>query len=120
MVLETSLDGYIFPESEFGDWLSAQQGGLVVINDSGWTVVGDNGPFNAVQVGQSDSDIGRMVAFQVTVRTAALEFEAPISGSINAIRVPVGNWWFVGASWRSAADSSGSTSEGWVTAYGVR
>lgn len=120
MVLETSLDGYIFPESEFGDWLSAQQGGLVVINDAEWDTVNTNGPFSAVGAGQPDADLARMVVFQVTVRTAALELEAPISGSTNAIRVPVGNWWFVGAQWRSQVDISGSLSTGWVTAYGVR
>lgn len=120
MPFTLSTTPFLFNQQEFGDWLCAQGGGLVVINDSEWDTVGINGPFGAVVSGQSTDAIARMVVFQVMVRVAALELEAPFTGAAQSIVVPVGNWWFVGAECRNYIDGSGSASVGFVTAYGVR
>lgn len=93
MVLETSLDGYIFPESEFGDWLSAQQGGLVVGKDASFTAATD-----ALFLG-----LGAFNALFITVRVAALKLTD--DGTSSEYDIPVGNWWLVGSHWAESSFS---------------
>lgn len=104
-----SGNSMLLNQGEFGDWLYAQSGSLVLITDVNWTSAGDNGPFG--NAGEP-FDVAC-----VTVRTDRmyLSYNASDIGVECAIGGP---YWFVGYDWANWVDAVG-TSEGYVTYYKV-
>lgn len=110
MPFTLSTTPFLFNQQEFGDWLAAQQGSLVMLDDASWTAAGENGPF--LRSGYT-WDVAC-----VTVRTDRLYLAR--EGSDIGVECAVGGpYWFVGKDWTNWTDSVG-TSDGFTTYYAVR